>query len=79
MIDKDIQITNEVYSIQGVEFDRQVIFCSMLDQVYAFLYLLELSESEQLLAKTYIILLDSDYFKSLFQIYHTDGWNAGTT
>ncbi|XP_025617226.1 uncharacterized protein [Arachis hypogaea] len=23
LIDKDIQITNEVYSVQGVEFDRQ--------------------------------------------------------
>ena len=33
LIDKDIQITNEVYSVQGVEFDRQVIFCSMLHQV----------------------------------------------
>lgn len=31
LINKDIQITNEVYSIQGVDFDRQVIFRSMLD------------------------------------------------
>lgn len=30
LINKDIQITNEVYSVQGVEFDRQVIFCCML-------------------------------------------------
>lgn len=26
LVEKDIQITNEVYSVQGVEFDRQVIF-----------------------------------------------------
>lgn len=27
LISKDIEITNEVYSVQGVEFDRQVLFC----------------------------------------------------
>jgi len=26
LISKDIEITNEIYSVQGVEFDRQVIF-----------------------------------------------------
>jgi hypothetical protein len=44
LINKDIQITNEVYSIQGVEFDRQVIFCTMNDQVAADLCLLTFSE-----------------------------------
>jgi len=46
LINKDIQITNEVYSVQGVQYDRQVIFCTMCDRGTAYLHLLALSEQD---------------------------------
>lgn len=67
MISKDIQITNEVYSVQGVEFDRQVIFCNTHDQVAADMRLLTLSQ-HQLWVKHTSNISNQDFSKGEFSV-----------